>query len=121
MIQEHDCIVLTQDIPDEGLQAGLGGRRVSPSVGLISGQVDEPEPQGQPGHLSKPEPASLSLIQPALEEIDQAPRALLTHPRGGMRPGIHAHQPVAGMSPVLLPHPVDLLLRPTNIVLRVPP
>ena len=22
MIQEHDCIVLTQDIPDEGLQAG---------------------------------------------------------------------------------------------------
>ena len=22
MIQEHDCIVLTQDLPDEGLQAG---------------------------------------------------------------------------------------------------
>ena len=22
MIQEHDCIVLTQDIPDEGLRAG---------------------------------------------------------------------------------------------------
>jgi len=22
MIQEHDCIVLTQDVPDEGLRAG---------------------------------------------------------------------------------------------------
>lgn len=22
MIQEHDCVVLTQDLPDEGLQAG---------------------------------------------------------------------------------------------------
>ena len=22
MIREHDCVVLTQDIPDEGLQAG---------------------------------------------------------------------------------------------------
>ena len=25
MIQEHDCIVLTQDIPEEGLRAGYVG------------------------------------------------------------------------------------------------
>ena len=28
MIKEHDCIVLTQDIPDEGLQAGDVGTAV---------------------------------------------------------------------------------------------
>ncbi len=28
MIREHDCIVLTQDIPDEGLQAGDVGTLV---------------------------------------------------------------------------------------------
>ena len=28
MIKEHDCIVLTQDIPDEGLQAGDVGTTV---------------------------------------------------------------------------------------------
>lgn len=28
MIKEHDCIVLTQDLPDEGLQAGDVGTAV---------------------------------------------------------------------------------------------
>ena len=36
MIQEHDCIVLTQDIPAEGLRAGDAGTVVQSGRGYES-------------------------------------------------------------------------------------
>ncbi|HXG09346.1 MAG TPA: DUF4926 domain-containing protein [Gemmataceae bacterium] len=40
MIREHDCIVLTQDIPDEGLQAGDVGTVVHIHQGGAAYEVE---------------------------------------------------------------------------------
>ena len=40
MIQEHDCIVLTQDIPQEGLRAGDVGTVVHVHAGAAGYEVE---------------------------------------------------------------------------------
>lgn len=40
MIKEHDCIVLTQDLPDEGLQAGDVGTVVHVHRGGAAYEVE---------------------------------------------------------------------------------
>ena len=40
MIHEHDCVVLTQDIPDEGLQAGDVGTVVHIHEGAAAYEVE---------------------------------------------------------------------------------
>ena len=40
MIHEHDCVVLTQDIPDDGLKAGDAGTVVHIHEGAVAYEVE---------------------------------------------------------------------------------
>ena len=66
MIEEHDCVVLTSDIPAQGLQAGDVGTVVH--VVMLTEQPAPPLGKGEATEL--PSAVSLSYIQECLPSTE---------------------------------------------------